>query len=262
MNPSLEDLIDTILSKNSLENCQKEEFLLALEKNLIAAVLKTEGGYTIESRVQQAITTLLKLSPCQVIQGFPYSFDKIDLQKASVHQAYRQLPGAIVRRGAFIDEQAILMPSFINIGAQIGKRTMIDTWSTIGSCAYIGQDCHISGGVGIGGVLEPAGSKPVIIEDHCFIGARSEIAEGVEIGHHSVLATGVFLTASTKIYNKMTKKISYGKIPPYSVVIPGTLKVDESASINAAIIVKYRDQGTSAKVALNNCLRENIVQHA
>jgi 2,3,4,5-tetrahydropyridine-2-carboxylate N-succinyltransferase len=147
------------------------------------------------------------------------------------------------------------MPSFVNIGAWVGEGTMIDTWSTVGSCAHIGQHCHISGGVGIGGVLEPIGARPVVIEDHVFIGARSEIAEGVRVGHHSVLASGVFLTASTKIYDRMTQQITYGFIPPYSVVVPGQLSIDHQASLSCVVIVKKRDEKTSAKVALNDELR-------
>lgn len=219
---------------------------------------KVEDRFHVNAWTQEAIVSVLKSKACDIVEGYPYSFDKIPLQKASSRRAYRQLPGAIVRRGAFIDQNAVIMPSFINIGAHVGKKTMIDTWATVGSCAYIGNYCHISGGVGIGGVLEPAGSKPVVIEDHCFIGGRSEISEGVHIGHHSVLGSGVFLTASTKIYNRMTGQITQQYIPPYSVVVPGTLKIDEKASISAAIIVKMRDKNTDTKVSLNEALRATL----
>ena len=235
-----------------------ELFFSALESGVLAVANKENDEFVITPWIQQAIVSILKTLPCQSISQYKESFDKIPLQNASHQKRYRQLPGAIVRRGSHIGNNSIIMPSFINIGSYIGAGTMIDTWATVGSCAYVGENCHISGGVGLGGVLEPAGSRPVIIENDCFIGGRSEIAEGVHIGHHSVLASGVFLTASTKIYNRMTGQISTGHIPPYSVVVPGTLKIDDQASVSAAIIVKMRDRKTDKKVSLNEALRSTL----
>lgn len=242
----------------TLDHKTIEFFLDSLESGHISVLSQHNDTFQVNSWTQKAIVSILKTLPCQEIENYMYSFDKIPLQKASHKKSYRQLPGAIARRGAYIGKNAIIMPSFINIGAHIGDNTMIDTWATVGSCAFVGDNCHISGGVGLGGVLEPVGAKPVIIENDCFIGGRAEIAEGVHIGHHSVLASGVFLTASTKIYNKMTGQISYQYIPPYSVVVPGTLKIDETASVNAAIIVKMRDKKTDNKVSLNEALRATL----
>lgn len=235
-----------------------ECFFSALELGSLSVARKSHEKFIITPWIQQAIVSILKTLPCDVIESFAESFDKIPLQKASDKKSYRQLPGAIVRRGSHIGDNCVIMPSFVNIGAFIGSGTMIDTWATVGSCAYVGDNCHISGGVGLGGVLEPAGTRPVIIENDCFIGGRSEISEGVHIGHHSVLASGVFLTASTKIYNRMTGQITTQYIPPYSVVVPGTLKVDDKASLSAAIIVKMRDRKTDKKVSLNEALRATL----
>ena len=155
----------------------------------------------------------------------------------------RVLPGTVVRRGTHLGKDVVLMPSFVNIGAYIGASTMVDTWATVGSCAQVGKHCHISGGAGIGGVLEPLQASPTIIEDHCFIGARSEVVEGVVVGHHSVIGMGVFLGQSTRIYNRATKEISYGYVPPGSVVVSGSLpSADGTHSLYCAVIVKQVSQ--------------------
>ena len=162
-----------------------------------------------------------------------------------------------MRRSAYIAPGVVLMPSFVNVGARVGENTMIDTWSTVGSCAQVGKNCHISGGVGIGGVLEPLQANPVIIEDDCFIGARSEVAEGVIVGQGAVLSMGVFLGASTKIVDRETGEVFYGKVPPYSVVVPGTLpgKTPEAPSLACAVIVKRVDARTRSKTSINELLR-------
>lgn len=246
-------------SKACIDQATIDLFLESLESGQLRVVTyDNQGRYQLNSWVQQAIVTVLSQIPSHVIAGYPQSYDKLSLQVASDNKRYRQVPGALVRRGAYIGDKAILMPSFINIGAFVGNRTMIDTWATVGSCAYVGHDCHISGGTGLGGVLEPVGSVPVIVEDHVFVGARCEIAEGVHIGHHSVIASGVFLTKTTKIYNRMTGQTTQGHIPPYSVVVPGSVKLDENASIAAAIIVKMRDKKTDSKVSLNDALRATL----
>ncbi|HZX81522.1 MAG TPA: 2,3,4,5-tetrahydropyridine-2,6-dicarboxylate N-succinyltransferase, partial [Lysobacter sp.] len=179
-------------------------------------------------------------------------FDESQFRKAGV----RVVPGAIARRGSHIAKDVVLMPSFVNIGAYVGEGTMVDTWATVGSCAQIGKHCHLSGGAGIGGVLEPLQATPTIIEDHCFIGARSEVVEGVIVGHHSVIGMGVFLGQSTRIYNRMTGEISYGYVPPGSVVVSGQLPAkDGSHSLYCAVIVKQVDEKTRGKTSINDLLR-------
>lgn len=170
----------------------------------------------------------------------------------------RVLPNCFVRYSAFIDENTVLMPSFINVGAHVGKNTMIDTWSTVGSCAYIGNSVHISGGVGIGGVLEPIQASPTIIEDNCFIGARSEICEGVIVEEGSVIAMGCYIGKSTKIIDRKTGEITYGKIPKYSVVVPGNYQYPQTNSLSGycVIIVKQVDQKTREKIEINELLRD------
>jgi 2,3,4,5-tetrahydropyridine-2,6-dicarboxylate N-succinyltransferase len=170
---------------------------------------------------------------------------------------FRAVPGAIVRRSAYIARGVVLMPSFVNLGAYVAEGTMVDTWATIGSCAQIGRNCHISGGAGIGGVLEPLQAGPVIIEDNCFIGARSEVAEGVVVGEGSVLSMGVFLGASTKIVDRASGEVMYGKVPPYSVVVPGALPGSSSGPLLAcAVIVKRVDEKTRSKTSINELLRD------
>lgn len=182
-----------------------------------------------------------------------YNFTEEDFKKAQ----FRSVPGSFVREGAYVGQKVVLMPSFVNIGAYVGNGTMVDTWATIGSCAYIGENCHISGGAGIGGVLEPIQSKPVIIENNCFIGARSEIAEGVIVREGSVISMGVFLGASVKIVYRDSGKIIYGEVPPYSVVVPGTLPAEKPGipSLYCAVIIKTVDKTTREKVAINEILR-------
>ena len=170
---------------------------------------------------------------------------------------FRAVPGAIVRRGAYIAPGAVLMPSFVNIGAHVGEGTMVDTWATVGSCAQIGRNVHISGGAGIGGVLEPLQAGPVIIEDDCFIGARSEVAEGVIVERGSVLSMGVFLGASTKIVDRASGEVHYGRVPPYSVVVPGALPgKDGGPALACAVIVKRVDERTRSKTSINELLRD------
>jgi 2,3,4,5-tetrahydropyridine-2-carboxylate N-succinyltransferase len=178
-------------------------------------------------------------------------------EKRFQQSGFRAVPGAIVRHSAYVAKDVVLMPSFVNVGAHVGEGTMVDTWVTIGSCAQIGKHCHISGGVGIGGVLEPLQANPVIIEDNCFIGARSEVAEGVIVEEGSVISMGVFLGASTKIVNRETGEITYGRVPAYSVVVPGTLpgKTTDAPSLYCAVIVKRVDEKTRSKTGINELLR-------
>jgi 2,3,4,5-tetrahydropyridine-2-carboxylate N-succinyltransferase len=169
------------------------------------------------------------------------------------------VPGAFVRQGAYLDKNVVVMPSFINIGAHVGSGTLIDTWATIGSCAYIGKNCHISAGSGVGGVLEPAQALPTIIEDNVFLGAMSEVVEGIIVGEGSVLSMGMHIGQSTKIVDRKTGEITYGKIPPYSVVVPGSLpdkKNPNAPSLNCAVIIKQVDEKTRSKTSINDLLRE------
>ena len=189
-------------------------------------------------------------------------FDKVPTKFADYSDAdfraggFRVVPPAVARRGAYIARNVVLMPSYVNIGAYVDEGALVDTWATVGSCAQIGKNVHLSGGVGIGGVLEPLQANPTIIEDNCFVGARSEVVEGVIVGEGSVISMGVFIGQSTKIYNRVTGEFSYGKVPPYSVVVSGSLpSADGRYSLYCAIIVKQVDAGTRAKTSINELLR-------
>jgi 2,3,4,5-tetrahydropyridine-2-carboxylate N-succinyltransferase len=225
----------------------------------------SKNGWQINTWAKKAILLSFRLNPNQVIPigGVSY-YDKIPLKYADYteddfkKQGARIVPQATVRHGCFIGNNAILMPCYVNIGAYIDEDTLIDTWATVGSCAQIGKRVHLSGGAGIGGVLEPLQAHPTIIEDDCFIGARSEIVEGVIVEKGSVIAMGVFISQSTPIYDRQTKKIHYGRVPAGSVVIPGSLpSVDGLYSRAAAIIVKTVDEKTRSKTSINDILREN-----
>jgi 2,3,4,5-tetrahydropyridine-2-carboxylate N-succinyltransferase len=222
-----------------------------------------KGGWTVNEWLKKAVLLYFRTQEMELVEAEPAPFwDKIPARFAGFDEGnFRKLgarvvPGAIVRRGTFIGKDVVLMPSFLNIGAHVGAGTMIDTWATVGSCAQVGRHCHLSGGAGIGGVLEPLQATPTIIEDHCFIGARSEVVEGVIVGHHSVIGMGVFLGQSTRIYDRATGEISYGRVPPGSVVVSGQLPAkDGSHSLYCAVIVKKVDAKTRAKTSINDLLR-------
>ncbi len=221
------------------------------------------GGWRVNEWLKKAVLLYFRTQEMELVESYPAPFwDKVPARFAEFDEAQfrklgaRVVPGAIVRRGAHIGKDVVLMPSFVNIGAHVGAGTMVDTWATVGSCAQIGRDCHLSGGAGIGGVLEPLQASPTIIEDHCFIGARSEVVEGFIVGHHSVIGMGVFLGQSTRIYNRATGEVSYGSVPPYSVVVSGQLPAaDGSHSLYCAVIVKQVDAKTRAKTSINELLR-------
>ena len=221
------------------------------------------GGWQVNEWLKKAVLLYFRVQEMELGEQYPAPYwDKIPMRFEDFDEAAfrklgaRVLPGAIARRGAHIGRDVVLMPSFVNIGAWIGEGTMVDTWATIGSCAQVGRHCHISGGAGIGGVLEPLQAAPTIIEDHVFIGARSEVVEGVIVGHHSVIGMGVFLGQSTRIYNRMTGETSYGVVPPGSVVVAGSLPAaDGSHSLYCAVIVKQVDAKTRAKTSINDLLR-------
>ena len=227
---------------------------------------KGADGWTVNQWLKKAVLLSFRLTPMEQIAGGPggaHWWDKVpskfvDMAAADFAAAgFRAVPGAIVRRGAFIGKGAVLMPSFVNIGAYVDEGTMIDTWATVGSCAQIGKNVHISGGTGIGGVLEPLQAGPVIIEDNCFIGARSEVAEGVIVEEGAVLSMGVFLGASTKIVDRESGEVFIGRVPAYSVVVPGTLPSKNGApNLACAVIVKRVDARTRSKTSINELLRD------
>jgi 2,3,4,5-tetrahydropyridine-2-carboxylate N-succinyltransferase len=229
-----------------------------------------KGGWTVNQWLKKAVLLSFRLNENVVMEGGSAgapAFDKVPSKFSGWTEAnfksagFRVVPGAIVRQGAHIGHDVVLMPSFVNIGAYVGDGTMVDTWASIGSCAQIGKGCHISAGAGIGGVLEPMQANPTIIGDNCFIGARSEIVEGVIVGEGCVVAMGVFITQSTKIVNRETGEIITGHIPPYSVVVPGALPGKPlpdgtpGPSLACAVIVKTVDAQTRAKTGINDLLR-------
>ncbi len=246
-----------------------EKVIAAVDAGKLRVAEKKDGEWIVNQWVKQAILLSFRLSENELITGpqqggVPAAwYDKVPLKfrgwDAAQFKAagFRAVPGSFVRYGSFIDTGVVLMPSFVNIGAHVGAGTMVDTWVTIGSCAQIGKNCHISGGVGIGGVLEPLQANPVIIEDHCFIGARSEIAEGVIVEEGAVISMGVFIGASTKIVDRATGEVFMGRVPAYSVVVPGALpgKNPTDPSLYCAVIVKRVDEKTRAKTSINELLR-------
>ena len=240
--------------------------LALLDSGELRIAEKQDGAWTVHQWLKKAVLLSFRLNPMEMISGAPgnaHWWDKVPSKFAgwSAAQfeaaAFRAVPGAIVRRGAFIAPGAVLMPSFVNIGARVGEGTMVDTWATVGSCAQIGRNVHISGGTGIGGVLEPLQAGPVIIEDDCFIGARSEVAEGVIVEQGAVISMGVFLGASTKLVDRASGEVIYGRVPAYSVVVPGTLPAkDGGPSLACAVIVKRVDERTRSKTSINELLRD------
>jgi 2,3,4,5-tetrahydropyridine-2-carboxylate N-succinyltransferase len=239
--------------------------LAQLDAGQLRVAEKMEGKWVVHQWIKKAILLSFRLQDNQLMPGIgdaPW-YDKVPLKTCGWTESdfatagFRAVPGSLIRHSAFIEKDVVLMPSFVNVGARVGQGTMVDTWVTIGSCAQIGSNCHISGGVGIGGVLEPLQANPVIIEDNCFIGARSEIAEGVIVEEGAVISMGVFLGASTKIIDRQTGEIIYGRVPAYSVVIPGTLPgtTPDAPALACAVIVKKVDARTRSKVGINELLR-------
>ncbi len=241
--------------------------LEAMDKGEQRVAEKRPEGWHVNQWLKRAVLLSFRLNDMTAIPGGPGQagtwYDKVvskfegwgDNQFRAA--GFRAVPNCIVRRSAYIAPNVVLMPSFVNLGAYVDSGTMIDTWATVGSCAQIGKDCHISGGAGIAGVLEPLQAEPVIIEDNCFIGARSEVAEGVIVEEGSVLSMGVYIGASTKIVNRATGEVTYGRIPAYSVVVPGSIPSESgNVSLYCAVIVKQVDAGTRAKTSINELLRD------
>ena len=270
---SLKESIEKIWSnrKELSKSKSKKDFNIIMEtiKKLdngeIRVSEKINGQWILNQWVKKAVLLSFQVTNQKLILNGPgksYWWDKVPSKfegwkkKDFTKAGFRIVPNAVVRKGSFIDKGAVLMPSFTNIGAYVGSSTMIDTWATVGSCAQIGKNCHISGGAGIGSVLEPLQSSPVIIEDNCFVGARSEVAEGVIVEEGSVLSMGVYIGASTKIIDRKTGKIFYGKVPKYSVVVPGNFNDKKSkVSLYCAVIVKTVDEKTRSKTSINELLR-------
>ena len=241
------------------------EVIKKLDNGQFRIAEKNGNDWIVNQWLKKAVLISFRINDNKILKG-PYTswYDKVKGKTVDWNEdqwkeaGYRHVPNGTVREGSFIGKGVVLMPSFVNIGAYIDEGTMVDTWATVGSCAQIGKNCHLSGGVGIGGVLEPLQANPVIIEDNCFVGARAEVAEGVIVREGSVLSMGVYLGASTKIVNRSTGEISYGAVPAYSVVVPGSLPNEDpkKPSLYCVVIVKTVDENTRKKTSINDLLRE------
>ena len=247
-----------------------ERALVALESGEKRVAEPTANGWVVNEWLKKAVLLTFRLNDMRPMPGAGGApvWDKVAMltdgwgENRFREAGFRMVPGAVVRRSAYIAPGVVLMPSFVNLGAYVGRNTMVDTWATVGSCAQIGANCHLSGGVGIGGVLEPLQAAPTIIEDDCFIGARSEVVEGVVIERGSVLSMGVFISASTKIVDRATGEVFVGRVPAYSVVVPGSLPGkpfpdgSPGPSLSCAVIVKRVDAQTRSKTSINDLLRD------
>ncbi len=269
---TLQDQINAAWEQRSTLNPQDSavrqavlEAIALLDSGAARVAEPVAGGWQVNDWLKKAVLLFFRLHDnAPIAMGRLMGYDKVPLkfegwgEAEFKAQGARAVPPAAVRKGAYIAPGVVLMPSYVNIGAYVGSGTMVDTWATVGSCAQIGSNVHLSGGVGIGGVLEPLQAAPTIIEDDCFIGARSEVVEGVIVERGSVLSMGVFIGQSTPIYDRATGEISYGRVPAYSVVVPGSLPKDGGRySLTAAIIVKRVDAQTRAKTAINALLRDD-----
>jgi 2,3,4,5-tetrahydropyridine-2-carboxylate N-succinyltransferase len=242
-----------------------EQALDALDAGTLRVAEPSCGDWVVNQWLKKAVLLSFRLRDSVLMEGdggapvwdkVPMKFAGWDAQRFR-DAGFRAVPGAIVRRSAYVAPGAVLMPCFVNVGAHVGANTMIDTWSTVGSCAQVGKNCHISGGVGLGGVLEPLQANPVVIEDDCFIGARSEVVEGVIVERGAVLSMGVFISASTKIIDRHSGEVHVGRVPAYSVVVPGSMPGPVGTpSLSCAVIVKTVDAQTRAKTSINELLRD------
>ncbi len=258
---------DALASATATERADVEEALEGLDQGLFRVAEPQGGGWLVHQWLKKAVLLSFGLADSRPMGSMPH-FDKVPMKFGGwpanrfAQAGFRAVPGAIVRRSAYVAPGVVLMPCFVNVGAHVGRGTMIDTWATVGSCAQVGANVHISGGVGIGGVLEPLQAEPVIIEDDCFIGARSEVAEGVRVERGAVLSMGVYLGASTKIVDRATGEVFVGRVPAYSVVVPGALPGralqdgSPGPSLSCAVIVKRVDERTRAKTSINELLRD------
>jgi len=254
----MDDAAEQVLLTDSVQQA-----IAMLDTGEARVAEKVDGDWNVNQWLKKAVLLSFRLADNGVIEGAHSKFyDKVAMKYSDYSEddfkrdGVRVVPDAIVRRGAYVAPDVVLMPSYVNIGAYVDSSTMVDTWATVGSCAQIGKNVHISGGVGIGGVLEPIQAGPTIIEDNCFIGARSEVVEGVIVEHGSVLSMGVYIGQSTRIYDRETEEISYGRVPAGSVVVPGSLpSKDGKYALYCAVIVKHVDEKTLSKTSLNDLLR-------
>jgi len=260
-------------NKNQVNSKSSRKILNSISKTIelldsgkIRVAEKKNDEWVVNQWIKKAILLSFRVNKMKISKG-PYAawYDKVEgkthkwNEKRFIKEGFRYVPNGVVRKGAFIAKNVVLMPSFVNIGAYVDEGSMIDTWASVGSCAQVGKNCHISGGAGIGGVLEPMQANPTIIEDNCFVGARSEVVEGVIVKEGSVLSMGVFIGKSTKIVNRSTGEILFGKIPPYSVVVPGSLPSKsnpDGPALYCVVIIKQVDEKTRSKTSINDLLRE------
>ena len=247
-----------------------QDALDALDSGTLRVAEKGPGGWVVHEWLKKAVLLSFRLNDSEVMKGAggAPAWDKVPMKTAGwgnnqfSQAGFRAVPGAVVRHSAYIAPGVVLMPSFVNVGAYVDRGTMVDTWATVGSCAQVGRNCHLSGGVGLGGVLEPLQANPTIIEDDCFIGARSEVVEGVVVERGSVLSMGVFISGSTRIIDRATGEVFIGRVPAYSVVVPGTMPGrplpdgSPGPSLSCAVIVKRVDERTRAKTSINELLRD------
>jgi len=260
-------------NKNQVNSKSSRKLLNAISKIIdlldsgkVRVAEKKSGTWIVNQWIKKAILLSFRVSKMKTSKG-PYAvwYDKVEgktkewNEKRFVKEGFRMVPNSVVRKGAFIAKNVVLMPSFVNLGAYVDEGSMIDTWASVGSCAQVGKNCHISGGAGIGGVLEPMQANPTIIEDNCFVGARAEVAEGVIVEKGSVLSMGVYIGASTRIIDRATGEVHYGKVPAYSVVVPGAMPSKnnpDGPSLYCVIIVKKVDEKTRSKTSINDLLRD------
>ena len=271
---SFENIINEAWDNKSKINSKSDKKIInAISKTIdlldagkVRVSEKKNNQWLVNQWIKKAILLSFRVNKMKASKG-PYStwYDKIGgktqgwNEKKMAEAGFRYVPNGVIRKGAFIAKNVVLMPSFVNIGAYVDEGSMIDTWASVGSCAQVGKNCHISGGAGIGGVLEPMQANPTIIEDNCFIGARAEIAEGVIVGKGSVLSMGVYIGGSTRIFERSTGEIHYGKVPDYSVVVPGTMPSKnnpDGPSLYCVVIVKKVDEKTRSKTSINELLRD------
>ena len=271
---SFENIINEAWDNRSQVNSKSDKKIInaigktidLLDSGKIRVAEKKNNQWHVNQWIKKAILLSFRVNKMKASKG-PYStwYDKIDgktqgwNEKKIAAAGFRYVPNGVIRKGAFVAKNVVLMPSFLNVGAFVDEGSMIDTWASVGSCAQVGKNCHISGGAGIGGVLEPMQANPTIIEDNCFVGARAEIAEGVIVGKGSVLSMGVYIGASTRIVDRTTGEIHYGKVPEYSVVVPGTMPSKnnpEGPALYCVVIVKKVDEKTRSKTSINDLLRD------
>ena len=271
---SFEKIIDEAWNNKNQVNSSSDKRLLnaisetieLLDSGKVRVAEKKDNQWHVNQWIKKAILLSFRVNKMKASKG-PYStwYDKIDGktqgwdEKKMIEAGFRYVPNGVIRKGAFVAKNVVLMPSFLNVGAYVDEGSMIDTWASVGSCAQVGKNCHISGGAGIGGVLEPMQANPTIIEDNCFIGARAEIAEGVIVGKGSVLSMGVYIGGSTRIFDRATGKIHYGKVPEYSVIVPGSMPSKnnpDGPSLYCVVIVKKVDEKTRSKTSINDLLRD------